>query len=408
MKLAWLTLGLLAVPAFAGCIEPATIDDANTDSAMAEGMSASWAKALPDIIAGVEHVAKADIPTGAGIWIYGDFAYVSGRSTGMHIVDISDPASPVHVSSVEGEFYSRDVDFLHYPDNRLVAVNAGEGQGMHFVDVTDPAKPEVIANLDLDGSTHNVAVLPGTMLVFNSASDGAGGKMEVVDATDPANPVKVAEYGDHGCHDITFFQGEGKERLYCAGIERTEIWDIADPLNGVLISSFTNPFVSAVGAVAGRDGGLTPGLHHLAMVNEDASVLIVGDEYTGGLGPGCGVNAAGESTPLGALWFYDISGDNEKAPVEMGRFSPLAPVENHAQSQATSCTAHFGQLIPGTELIAMSWYAAGVILIDFSNPAAPEQVDQWNLGTNTWDVRYANGYLFTGDIARGLDVLTFV
>lgn len=418
MKTAWLLLtSLLLAPALAGCIQPPA-DLEGAGDADADAGTAEWAKELPNVIMGLEHLAQAELPSGAGLWVHGDHAYVSGLDTGFHIVDIRDPAAPELVGSIEGEFFSRDVDFLTFDDGRLYAVAAGEGGGMHFIDVSDPATPEVVSTLELDGSTHNLAVLPGQHYVYNAASDGKGGKIEIVDARDPVAPVKVGEFGDHGCHDITFHMGDDRQRLYCAGIERTEIWDIADPLTPVFISSFTNAFVSAVGAVADQNGALTPGLHHLALPNEDGTILIVGDEFMGGLGPGCGANAAGKSTPLGALWFYDIEGENEKAPILLGSYAPHIPVGEYAATAATgdalgtafglSCTAHFGSLIPGKETIAIAWYRAGVILVDFSDPTAPVEIDQWNTGTNTWDVRYANGHLFTGDMNRGLDVLTFV
>ncbi len=409
MQASWLALVLLAAPAIlAGCVTP-EVEPVATDDTTPPPAPDVFGRELPEVISKLTHFATSDVPHGEGIWIHGNYAYVSGGRTGLHIVDVSDPANPVLVSSMAGDFYSRDVDVLEYPDGRIVAVAASGGGGMPFIDVTDPTNPVLLSVVEPTASgTHNLAVVPGTFLVYNSGSGGKGDDIDVVDATDPLNPKQVASWGTHGCHDVTFYVTEDIKRAYCAAIEETQIWDITDPLDGKLVSAFTNPAISVGGAVLGDNGGLTPGLHHLAMVNDDATILIVGDEYTGGLGPGCVANTPDVSGPFGALWFYDIK--DEANPKLISWIAPSMPAEGYAGSGpdafGLSCTAHFGTPIPGKDMIAMSWYRAGVVLIDYKDVTSPQIVDQWNVGTNTWDVRYVNGYLFTGDMMRGLDVLT--
>ena len=55
----------------------------------------------------------------------------------------------------------------------------------------------------------------------------------------------------------------------------------------------------------------------------------------------------------------------------------------------------------------MSFYGAGVVLLDFSDPMMPKMVDQFTEASNTWETWYYNGYLFTGDLTRGMDVISF-
>jgi hypothetical protein len=107
--------------------------------------------------------------------------------------------------------------------------------------------------------------------------------------------------------------------------------------------------------------------------------------------------------PAGALWFYDVS--DETNPILQGWFSPGQQIPDLYDT----CTAHHGRLLPtpGQDLLAMAFYGAGVVLIDFTDPTLPVMVDQFNQGTDTWEVWYADGYLFTGDLARGMDVFKF-
>ena len=154
-------------------------------------------------------------------------------------------------------------------------------------------------------------------------------------------------------------------------------------------------------------------------------MLVVGDELSGG-GPGVcdGVRtpAGDKAGPLGNLWFYDIK--DEKNPKMMGWISPppsqasSPPVPSGVPSGpndafgalfSTGCTAHHGRLVPDPEgkrdLLVMAWYTAGVVMVDFTDPANPKILDQFNKGTNTWEAWYDNGWIVTGDMARGMDVL---
>lgn len=365
-------------------------------------------QALPSEITGTEHVAETTeaIDSGSGIALFGSLAIVSGSTS--TIVDISDPANPEVLSEIDVS--TRDADTIAYPDGQLVAIFATGSGILPYYDITDPTDPQQLGELEPTAGTHNVAVVPGTPIVYNgnSAGDGlvggrttedASGTTEIYDLTDPETPVHVQDWENgFGCHDITFYMGEDKLRGYCAGIQMTQIWEMADPLEPEVIVNV--PVHHGNPALPSTEVPITF-FSHLAMVNKDATVLIVGDETGGGAAPGCdGPGYAGN------LWFYDIS--DEKNPELQSWWSPHPPASTAAtQGNAATCTAHFGRLIPSEDrdLLAMAFYGAGVTVLDFTDPTSIQLVDQWNEGTNTWDVWYYDGYLFTGDISRGMDVL---
>ncbi|MGB1586974.1 MAG: LVIVD repeat-containing protein [Thermoplasmatota archaeon] len=455
MKTQLILLTLVAA-VLAGCTES---DDPAPEPVLEPvAMEPSYENVQPASVTGLEFVAQvqhadgAAFPSGSGIWVHGDRAYGSALGNGFFIVDISDPASPVllwnaTVDQDEGNntetSFSRDADLIAHPDGRLTLVLATQTNGMHLWDVTDPTAP-VLASIVSDiGPNHNVAVIPGTELVFNSQSGGLGRTNEIIDARDPYNAYVLGQFGDHGCHDITFYgmyhegddmgHNHDKFRAYCAGIQRTEIWnlDSFDPAtaSGIEVIGLVEfgPDSPVIGNPAFQSYPVRT-LHHLAMVNEDASVLIIGDEQNGGGTPGaCYVyeDNTGVSTPFGALWFYDLS--DETAPSLQGWISaptivPDAPgvpdpttvidpnnptnVLRPVTNGVPNCTAHFGSLVPGEEKLVMSWYSAGVVLIDFSDISSPRILDQYQADpTNPWDARIHGGYVYTGDIVRGMDVL---
>ncbi len=420
-----------------------TADDLPEMFSNMTGLPADWhkplPKALPDVISSIEHEGQmVDVESGAGIAVFGRYAYVGAYDNAkFYIIDISDPLDAFVAGTVDA--VAGDTDIIAYPpsedmpDGMLVAVTSTRGPTIIVIDVTVPANASIIATITSTQGNHNHQVVPGTPILYNAPSDGAdnhvdplgvisdptkpaAGSNDIWDLSDPYNPVHVRDFENgFGCHAISFYitATEDKFRGYCAGVEMTQIWDITNVTNPSVISTF--PFPTGGAAAPVGQGGIAPvSFSHLAMPNHDGTVLIVGDETGGGAGPGCDLHVEAPtgqtaSGPLGNLFFYDISGDKEKAPELRGSYSPSATDERGG------CTAHFGDIIGDRPLILMAFYTAGVALVDFSDLDNPKEVDLWQPGEATdvcvlcgvWDVQYYQGRAYTGDISRGMDFLSF-
>lgn len=388
-----------------------------------QAVPAHWqpvpARPLPNPITGLEHVAQAeDVVSGAGMAAFGNIAVVPGFGDASSIVDLSDPAHPRALSHFGGEH--RGAAIIAYPSGRLVAVFS-TGSIIDVWDLSDPRRPRRLPSLQPVQGSHKVGVVPGTPIVYNAASGGGGlpggqigqgtGVTEIFDLTDPDNPIHVQNFANgYSCHHVYFWNRpeQNKFRAICAGLEYTQLWDTADPRNPSVIVS-----VPVHHGVAGTPSGSVPfeAFSHYAGLNRDGTVLLVGDENGGGgLPPGCvasvSTDAGGVSVPVGAVWFYDVS--TETSPLLMGWYSAMN--DPQIKSATSSCTAHHGRLVPdpqGRDLLVMAFYGAGVILVDFSIPTLAHAIGQFAEGSNTWEAWYHNGYIITGDLARGLDVLTF-
>ncbi|TFB09634.1 choice-of-anchor B family protein [Candidatus Marinimicrobia bacterium MT.SAG.3] len=134
-----------------------------------------------------------------------------GSNEGIKIVDLTNPASPTVVSTFGG---GTDVKaFDHY-----VATSGGE-----IYDVSDVTNPVRVSTFPF---AHNIFVsYPYLFLACPN---------RIYDITDPTNPVFVRGYGTD-CHDITVIN----DTLYHAGgITGTEIFDISDINNHLLLTSF--------------------------------------------------------------------------------------------------------------------------------------------------------------------------
>jgi hypothetical protein len=418
--------------------------------------------ALPAAFTAIEPIGRAQgVTSGAGIALFGSLAVVPSFSAAVNstVVDISDPTNPRVLGEMQGinsrtgqGLSHRGATIIAYPTGRLVTV-ISTGALLDVWDITDPTHPVQLPQIFPSEGSHKVGVLPGTPFVYNANSDGADrpsqqvvpgapaipdqtgivpgnglGFVEIYDlsdpdAPDPTNTSLVQKWvNGYGCHHLYFWNDLdlNKSRGVCAAIQFTQIWDTSDPANPTVIESI--PFGSG-GSPAGDGAAVVfpASLSHYAGLSLDGTILMMGDEWGGGgtTPPGCtarvdipGVGAV--SIPLGAVWFYDITVETE--PELLGWYSAAQSdqLTNGATPQETSCTAHHGRLVPfaDRDVLAMSFYGAGVIVIDFTalrneQPGLPMTVAQFADGSNTWETWYYNGHLYTGDLNRGMDVLEF-
>ncbi len=376
---------------------------------------------LPDLVESIVHEGQVSgVGSGAGITVFGGLAFVgSYNSADLWAVDISDPDQPIVIGHLQGETSAGDLDTIAFPPTedspaRLIVVASTRGQNINIIDATDPTNMTLAGTYQPAQGNHNHQVLPGTPYVYNAQSGGEGGVNAIWDLSNPENPVLVQDYANgYGCHAIDFFIDASQDKYlgFCAGIEVTQIWDVSDPTSPEVISTMPFPVANQETPVS---GGVAPAsFSHLAMANHDGTVLIMGDETGGGAAPGCDfgvrdpVTGTAVSGPLGNLYFYDIT--DPTSPVLHGSVSP------NAFDQKGSCTAHFGGNLDGRNQLVMAFYSVGITLINFEDLDNPYVQDIWGRTENdgpctlcgVWDAQVYGNRVFSGDVDRGMDVLTF-
>lgn len=402
-------LVFLLVPLLAGCLSEGSGTDSGAGAT--DDPRTTPTTQGPDTITAMAWLNQANSNSTTGIWVEDGLAYLSG-GVGLRILDVQDPAAPILLSSeVENTTGSRDVQAFLHPNGRHYAVMA-RGDVI-LVDVEDPQSPFVVSTADVPG-THTVMVIPGTAIVYNSRSisthvPGAGetGQIDIIDFTDPSNPV-VHLYAfpavamtvggvprpvlSTTCHEMT--ANAELKRAYCAGVTDTMIWDVSDPIRPVILQVIDYPLVN---------------IHHSVYDARNGTMLVIGDEFTGVLAP-TPMCSDTVPYPTSAVWFFDIS--NLQTPLPLGYFQvdydAIAPSAENGSPQY--CSTHLGDVLQGRDLLVLGWYTAGTVLIDFSDATAPVAVDHWRADgdTSTWEARFWNGHVFTGDTVRGMDVLKLV
>src|SRR5437879_3292985 len=225
-----------------------------------------------------------------------------------------------------------------------------------------------------------------------TAADSAGVREAIQTMTNammapPPGTVNGVRPGPSQCHDITVYPAIGLAGGACGGYGLLlDIRDVANPkrMDAVSDSNFS--------------------YWHSATFNNDGTKLLFSDEWGGGGQPKC---RATDKREWGADAIFTLA-DNRMTFQSYYKMS--AP-----QTQFENCVAHNGSLIPipGRDVMVQSWYQGGISVFDWTNPAHPKEIALFDRGPvdgtkpqggGSWSAYWYNGYIYSSEIARGLDV----
>lgn len=144
----------------------------------------------------IEVSSLADIWRTSDVEAVGDYAYLAASYPGMQIIDVTNPAAPVEVGHCLDQGYPYGVTVS---DNYAYVV---DGYGVRVIDVTDRQNPTEIGNVNLpwmadDEISRSIVVAGGYAYVAEAASHWRTrlyGGLWIVDVANPAAPVQVGFY----------------------------------------------------------------------------------------------------------------------------------------------------------------------------------------------------------------------
>ncbi len=105
-----------------------------------------------------------------------DLAYVADGATGVLVIDVTDPLSPVVVDTIDTPGYATDIELAG-----TMAYVADGSEGLQVIDVTTSA---IVGSVDTPGTAVDLAVLDTLAYVADSAEG-----LRIVDITTPSSPV---------------------------------------------------------------------------------------------------------------------------------------------------------------------------------------------------------------------------
>jgi hypothetical protein len=304
---------------------------------------------------------------GLNVVVDGAYAYVAGL-TGLDVIDVSIPSSPVHVSHVDGNF--NDVRVVRGGDGKAAAYAASlEMDATAVIDVTIPASP--LARPSLAEGSHSLQVQErgGQTFLYLANYTSAVPRYDVTSPLAPARTGQADVPGaPAGVHDL-FVDGD---RLYVNyTTEGFVALDVSGGLGAVVeLGRMKSPYSHA--SWAGTAGG--------------RPILLHGDEGM---------------TDDGGAFLGILDGDPA---------SPTFMKELARYRTRREVGIHNFQLVGDKVYIA--YYQDGVRVVDLSTPTMPREVAHYN----TWveetaygrtfegavGIRVVGGRIYVADLERGL------
>jgi hypothetical protein len=215
----------------------------------------------------------------------------------------------------------------------------------------------------------------------------ANARRRRAEAAGPAGRPPRSRTGPTQCHDITVYPAIGLAGGACGGYGLLlDIRDVAHPRR--------------VGAVADSNFSFW----HSATFSNDGSKILFTDEWGGGSQPRCRLT---DKYEWGADALFTLSGSSMTFQSYYKMPAAQTPFEN--------CVAHNGSLVPvpGREIMVQGWYQGGISVFDWTDPAHPVEIAYFDRGpmdstrllsAGSWSAYWYNGYIYSSEIARGLDV----
>jgi hypothetical protein len=380
---------------------------------------------------------------GSDLAFTGDFL-IKGNYLGFSIYNIKNPRKPKLVSqvfcpgpqndvSVSGNLLFVSVDSRRN-DNSCNSTAQPEGslpywEGMRIFDISDKSAPRYVQAIETDCGSHTHTLVPDNVTndnVYLYVSSYAPSpslprcqpphdsiSIIKVPVRNPAaaavvqKPVLFPDGGNpgvslpfpegrsatSGCHDLTVYPEKNLMAGACMG-------------DGVLFDISNREAPRTINRVEDLTNFA---FWHSATFNNDGTKVIFTDELGGGVAATCNATIGPNR---GADGVYDITGTGDNRKLVFRSYFKIP----RDQADTENCVAHNGSLIPvqGKDIMVQSWYQGGSWVWDFTDSAHPQVVGFVERGPlsdtepvvgGTWSTYYYNGFIYSSDITKGLDVI---
>ena len=279
-----------------------------------------------------------------GVQVVGNYAYVADWSSGLQIINISNPAVPTLVGTYDTSSYAHGVQVVgNY------AYVADGYSGLQIIDISNATTPTLKGNYDTSASARGVQVVGNYAYV---ADDYSG--LQIIDISNPTTPTLKGNYDTSG---------------WACGVQ----------------------VVGNYAYVIDYDPGLQidSGLQIIDISNPAAPTL-VGNYDTSGSARGVQVvgNYAYVADGYLGLQIIDIS--NPTTPTLKGNYD-------------TSEFAWGVQVVGNYAYVADHY--SGLQIIDISNPAAPTLVGNYDTSGVALGVQVVGNYAYVADAHGGLKII---
>ncbi|WP_324770851.1 hypothetical protein, partial [Pokkaliibacter plantistimulans] len=315
-----------------------------------------------------------------GVVIVGNVAYIADEDSGLQIIDISDPTQPTLLGSIGRD---NGYSFGIAVEGNYAYIASAYG-GLHVIDVSDPTQPVLVGQLDYPSSGDAMRVVVEGNYAY--IADTAGG-VQIIDITDPTQPSLTANFATSSyAYDLSL----SGSTLYVATTSALVVLDVSDPGNPTQLGSYATGGETRGVTVDGNYAYVTDSRTVVMLdVSDPSNPTLVTTLTTGYISNNVtfsdGILYVGMSQVGGAIDIFGISTPSSAFSADTDTVSlTVNPVNDAPLVSLSSGTASF---VENTSAVAID---AGLTLSD---------VDNSTLAAATLAI--------TGNFASGEDVLAF-
>ncbi len=318
----------------------------------------------------------------------GGYAYIAGHSSGLVVVDVSDPHCPAIAATLKVPLCPRGIALSG--DLACVAAEGTYGGCFCTIDITEPTEPKLLASVATLTWANDVCIA-GTIACV------AARNLEIFDVADPANPRLIGRAGtpDRNACAVAFSRDHAFVADYDDGLA---VIDLQCPATAFCLGSVATPGSASEVAVLGPTACVTDYYFEILDVSDPADPRLVGHLDTS---PNwarsvamAGIYAYGSVGPYGG---YGRSG-----LYVINLVKPASP--QIAGFVELPLAVDTGQVVVSGEYAYVSAPHYGLAVIDVSEPAQPHLVASLGEG-GFHGLDVAGSYVYGADSGGGDDGL---
>lgn len=164
-----------------------------------------------------------------GVELYGDYLFAADGTAGVHVIDISNPASPAWVATYNtpGDAWrlAADGNYLYVADG---------SSGLQVLDISNPAAPTLEGSYNTPGTAYGIEI-SGTHAFIADASYG----LQVINISNPAAPTLAGTYNTLGESNAVAIWGD--YALVADGSRGLQVFNVINPATPTLVATHDTP-----------------------------------------------------------------------------------------------------------------------------------------------------------------------
>jgi hypothetical protein len=313
-----------------------------------------------------------------GLFYINNFLYIANGSSGLQIINISDPYHPF-----EAGFYDIiDATGIHVSGSHAYVLDNFQNR-LLIIDISDPSNPVETGFYKMTGSAYAVYV-SGTYAYLASGSEG----LRIIDISDPSNPTETGFYDTPGWAKAVYISGA---YAYVA--------DKNSGLRIINVSDPSNPAETGFFDIRAYDVHVAGSYAYVAAVGSGLRIIDI-------LDPSNPVETGFFQMPYSAYAAY-ISGSYAYVADDHGGLR-IIDISNSANPSETAFYNKPGRaegVFVSGSYAYVAHYWGGLQIVDISDPANPFEIGYYETPDNAMDVFVSGSYAYVADDHGGLRII---